>query len=94
VTIAVALEAQVDMQEAYRWISRHNPAAAKRLLEEFRRTFRALAAAEIQGPEVELLSGRRVNRWVVRSYRVYYRRTTAQLRILRVYHSARRPIER
>lgn len=52
-----------------------------------------LAAREFDGPEGVLrTTGERVRSWPVRPYRIYYRRDGETLVILRIYHSARRPI--
>ena len=54
-----------------------------------------LAAGEFEGPECELRRTREhVRSWPARPYRIYYRRDGDKLVVLRIYHSARRPITR
>ena len=50
------------------------------------------AVQRVEGPEVQLRSGRTARSWPVTPYRIYYQRTSEQLRVISVYHQARRPI--
>jgi plasmid stabilization system protein ParE len=52
-----------------------------------------LLTGELHGQEARLLDGRRVLGWPVPPYRIYFERTASSMRIVRVYHQARRPIE-
>jgi plasmid stabilization system protein ParE len=53
----------------------------------------SLAEGEFDGPEQELRrTGERVRSWPVPPFRIYYRREPDEFVVLRVYHSARRPI--
>jgi plasmid stabilization system protein ParE len=69
-----------------------NPTAAVELKEQLLATIDRLAEGEFEGPEVRLRSGRAVRSWPVTPYRIYYQRAAAELRVIRVYHQARRPI--
>jgi hypothetical protein len=48
----------------------------------------------VTGREVLLRDGRWVKTWPVPPYRIYYRVSGQELQVIRVYHQARRPIER
>lgn len=92
--IVLSPQAQEDLREARAYIARDNPAAAKREVARIKDAIKVLAGGRIDGREVVLESGERVRLWLVSSYRLYYRRLDNVLQILRVYHHARRPIER
>jgi plasmid stabilization system protein ParE len=53
-----------------------------------------LATEAFMGREVVLRDGRRVRTWPVPPYRIYYRQQGDLFEVVRVYHQARRPIER
>ena len=76
------------------YISRDSVDAADRMFDRLYTAFHRLANGELQGPMVRLRDGRTAQRWPVSPYRIYYRRAVGQILILRVYHGARRPIER
>lgn len=92
--IVLSPQAQADLREVRAYIARDNPAAAKREVARIKEAIKVLAGGRIDGREVVLESGERVRLWLVSSYRLYYRRLDDVLQILRVYHHARRPIER
>jgi plasmid stabilization system protein ParE len=92
-TITIAPQALKEIAEAHSFIATDNRAAAARLLERLNQVIRQLAGGELSGPRVRLRRGGIVRRWSVPPYRIYYRRTRDQLRVLRVYHQARRSIE-
>jgi plasmid stabilization system protein ParE len=71
-----------------------NPAAAGALKDQLIGTIEQLARGDFDGPEVQLRSGRSVRSWPVPPYRIYYQRTADMLRVVRIYHQARRPIVR
>jgi hypothetical protein len=48
----------------------------------------------VDGALTTLRSGRRVRRWFVHPLWVYYRRQGSVLEVVRVYHHARKPLER
>lgn len=91
--IRVSLEAKADMQDISRYIARDNPPAAKREIARIKEAIKILASEKVEGREVRLQDGRAVRVWFVSSYRLYYRRSTNELHVVRVYHQARRPIE-
>ncbi|HEU4410284.1 MAG TPA: type II toxin-antitoxin system RelE/ParE family toxin [Polyangiaceae bacterium] len=90
----VAPQAARDLRDALTFLVGENPDAAESLLASFGREFELLASGIVEGAQTTLRSGRRVRRWLVHPFWVYYRRTPAGLEILRVYHHARRPLER
>jgi plasmid stabilization system protein ParE len=93
-TIVVAPKAQEDLREAYEYIARDNPEAADSVLARIVEVIGILAAGAIEGRDVVLRDGRRVQTWPVPPYRIYYRRSGEVFQVVRVYHQARRPIER
>ena len=93
-TIVVAPQASKDLREAYEYILKDNPIAADRVLAHIVEVIGMLASEAVTGREVLLRDGRRVNTWPVPPYRIYYRVSGQELQVIRVYHQARRPIER
>jgi plasmid stabilization system protein ParE len=93
-TIVVTRAARRDLIEAYDFIAAHSPDAAGRVLDRLFSVIRRIDAGELKGPEVRLEDGRRARRWSVPPFRIYYRRSTRRTVVVRVYHQARRPIER
>ena len=93
-TLVIVPDAIQDLDEIYDYIERDRPPAAEQVLNRLVTTFQRLADSELSGPAVRLIDGRRVQKWSVPPYRIYYQRTAAQTLILRVYHQVRRPIER
>lgn len=86
--------ARDDLRSAVEYLAGRNPAAAAELKDQLLLTIQRLAEGEFQGAEVQLRSGAIVRSWPVVPYRIYYQRSTEVLRIVRVYHQARRPIAR
>jgi plasmid stabilization system protein ParE len=87
-------EAAQDLLAAVEYLTERNPRSAKELYEEVRATIRRIADGELDGPETVLHTGARVRSWPVHPFRVYYRRTATALLVVRIYHHARRPLER
>jgi toxin ParE1/3/4 len=85
--------AQHDLTEIHEFIAADNPSAARRIIEHLFAVIGQLDNGELKGPEVRLSDGRRVRRWSVPPYRIYYRRSTRRTVIVRVFHQARRPLE-
>lgn len=92
--IVVAPQAAEDLREAYEFISRDNPNAAGRVLAHIVELIGMLASESVMGRDVQLKDGRLVKTWPVPPYRIYYRVRGQELEVIRVYHQARRPIER
>ena len=92
--IVIAPQAQADLGEAYRSVAADNPEAADRLLARVVEIVGLLATKAFVGREAVLRDGRRVRTWPVPPYRVYYREQGDAFEVVRVYHQARRPIER
>ncbi|MBI3098266.1 MAG: type II toxin-antitoxin system RelE/ParE family toxin [Planctomycetes bacterium] len=92
--IVVSPLAQRDLDEAYRHISLDSPDAADRVLAQITETVGLLASGLVIGSQTTLRDGRRVRSWSMPPYRIYYRVNADELDVVRVYHMARRPIER
>lgn len=92
--VLLSRRARRDLSEAYEFIAQDDPAAAERFLQHFEEVTATLASGLIEGREVVLAGGRKALSWPLRPYRIYYRRSTEAIQILRVYHQARRPISR
>lgn len=93
-TIVVSPQAGKDLREAYEYIHKDNPIAADRVLAHIVEVIGMLASESVIGREVRLRDGRWVKTWPVPPYRIYYRVSGQELQVIRVYHQARRPIER
>jgi len=91
--VVLTKRAQRDLTEIYEFVGANSSAAAERVLARLVDIMQWLADGELSGPEVRPTDGRRVRRWSVPPYRVYYRRSTRRTVIVRVYHQARRPLE-
>lgn len=78
--------AKRDLAEATGYVTK---AIAERILQAVER----LARREFEGPSVKLVTGAIVHVWPVPPFRIYYERNEAGMTVLRVYHSAREPIE-
>jgi plasmid stabilization system protein ParE len=95
VSVAFAPEAVEDLAAAVEYLRERNPRAAAATADAVFAAIDRLAAREFEGPESALrITGERVRSWPVRPYRIYYRRDGENLMVLRIYHSARRPISR
>jgi plasmid stabilization system protein ParE len=84
--------ARDDLRAAVEYLAARNATAAGELKDQLLVLIEKLAGGEFQGPEVQLRSGAIVRSWPVVPYRIYYQRSTEVLRVVRVYHQARRPI--
>lgn len=93
-TVVVMPQAKRDLEQIHTFIGSDSPGAADRVLDRLVDTFHQLDAGALNGPPVRLAGARRGNRWSAPPYRIYYRRIGPLTEILRVYHQARRPIER
>jgi len=95
VKIAFAPEAVEDLAAAVEYLQERNPQVAAATADAILGVIDRLAAGEFDGPERALrITGERVRSWPVRPYRIYYRREGETLTVLRIHHSARRPISR
>ncbi len=90
--IEYAREAREDLDQAIDRIQRENPAAAIHLADRLFSVIERLAVGDYAGAEVTLATGEMVRSWSVPPYRVYYRRDSDRLLVVRVYHQARRPL--
>jgi plasmid stabilization system protein ParE len=95
VKIELAPEAIADLVALVEYLHQRNPQAAARTADGIFAVIDRLAAGAFEGPECELRRSReRVRSWPMRPYRIYYRREADMLVVLRIYHSARRPLTR
>ncbi len=81
-------EADLDLEEIRRHIAEENPAAALRLLQQFRDTFRRLADFPMMGtarPEL----GSELRSLTVGNYLIFYRPVSDGADISRVLHGSR-----
>lgn len=92
--IVFSRRAREELLEAFGYILFDDQAAADREIDRILAALRLLAEQKVDGREVVLQSGQRLRLWLVAPYRVYYRRQGDTLQVVRVYHQARRPIER
>ena len=83
-----------DLVDAVDFLAGEGPEAAPRVLENVLAAVDTLRDGRFDGPEVELTTGERVRRWVVRPYSIIYLRVEDALVVLRVYHGRREPIVR
>ena len=92
--ITYAQAARADLNQAYWYIARHSPVAARRALARVIRTIEQIATGNIHGREVQLLTGESVRKRIARPYGIYYQVIGDTLEVARVYHLSRRSIER
>jgi plasmid stabilization system protein ParE len=92
VKIKFSPRARDDLRSAVEYLTAKNPDAARDLKDQLLSTIERLADGEFEGPELRLRSGAVVRSWPAAPYRIYYQRAAAMLRIVRIYHHARRPI--
>lgn len=86
--------ARHDLAEALQLIASESPDAAERTRQRLITVIQYLVAGDLTGPQVTLSDGRIAHRWSVRPYWIYYRFRGRRMEVLRIYHQARRPIER
>jgi len=94
VTIVVSPEAREDIDQLYAYLARDSPAAADHILARIIEVLDLLASGQFEGRRVTLRDGQIVHGWAVPPYRVYYRKIADEFQVVRVYHQARRPIEK
>jgi len=92
--VVLTQQARKDLLQARKYLADNSPTAADRLAEAITAALERLASGLVEGPEAVLRDGRTVRTWSVPPYKVYYRRTKDELVVVRIYHSARKPIER
>ena len=92
--VLFAPEAEQDLNSAVDFLTGRSPAAAARLVAGVGSLVQRLADGDFEGPEQQLRSGETVKSWPLSPYRLYYQRTDEALRVVRIYHQARRPITR
>lgn len=92
--VLVAPAAATDLKDAYDFVAKDSAQSADQLLERISEAIGLLTTGIVQGREVQLTNGRTVRGWPVPPFKIYYRTSGSDLHVLRVYHLARRPIER
>ena len=93
-TVVFSPQAQADLSEAYKYIRSDNPKAADNVLAHIVEVIGLLATEAMEGRSVVLRDGRQVQTWPVPPYRIYYRKNRGRFEVLRIYHQARRPLEK
>ena len=84
-----------DLVQAIKHLLGEEPAAAAQLVAGVEHAVELLADGRFDGPEVRLHTGETALAWSVHPYRLYYDRGRGdELRILRLFHQRREPIER
>ena len=91
-TVLISEQAEEDLEESLSHIYERNPAAALKLARKVFAALSLLSAADVDGPSVQLTTGEIVRRWLVSPFRIYYVRDGDELRVVRIYHHARRPL--
>lgn len=87
-------EAIADLIDALGFLRERSPVAADKLEAKLFDRIARLAHGAFEGRTVRLHSGALVRTWAVPPFRLYYQRQPDELVVLRVYHQARRPIEK
>jgi plasmid stabilization system protein ParE len=87
-------EALADVEAALDYLLERSPQAAAKLATGIVTLIERIAAEPLEGPEHTLSDGQRVNGWPYPPFRIYYRRTSEGLLVVRVYHQRREPIVR
>lgn len=90
--VRFSLQAEADLREAYDFIAKDNPDAADRVLEAISGAVARLASGSFQGRELRLQDGRKLRTWVIPPYRLFYRIRDDVFEVVRIHHSARRPL--
>ena len=90
--VVVAPRAFDDLTAMAGYVARDNPAAAARLVDRVFDIIDLLAEGGLDGPLSTLRSGVEVRSWPVPPLRIFYRRESDQLHVLRIYHQSRRPL--
>lgn len=91
-SIFVSRLARRDLDEALSYLDSRSSEAARRLASRIDALLRALDGRIFEGPYVTLKNGRTVRSWPLPPFRIYYERRGTKLYVLRIYHSARRPL--
>jgi plasmid stabilization system protein ParE len=94
VKVSFAPEAEEDLAALLEYLIERNPAAALELERRIFSTMGRLVERAFEGFEQTLSNGEVVRSWAVTPVRIYYQRGPEGLRIVRIYHQARRPILR
>jgi len=82
-------DARNDLTAIWLYIAQDNLPAADRLMDEIDRTLELLLSFPLMGEAVsQLRTG--VRRVMVGNYQLFYEQTADGIRLLRVYHAARR----
>ena len=92
--VIISPAAEADLADARDYLAQTSPKAAHELLSRFGEVTQTIASGLIGGREVVLKDGRPAQRWPMPPYTIYYRKEGNGVEVLRVYHHARRPIER
>ena len=91
-TVLISEQAEEELEESLSHLYERNPAAALKLARKVFAALSLLAGGNVEGPSVQLTTGEMVRGWRVSPFRIYYVRAGDELRVLRIYHHARRPL--
>jgi len=94
VKTVLSAEAIEDLRDGFDFIAKDSPAAARTFLLRILGAFDLLSSGIIRGRRATLPGRRHCHAWSVPPYWIYHVLAGRELRILRVYHQARRPIDR
>ena len=82
-------EARNDLSAIWLYIAQHNLPAADRLMDEIDHALKLVVQFPLMGEAVDHLSSG-ARRIIVGNYQLFYEPTAEGIRLLRVYHAARR----
>jgi len=91
--IELTAAAVKDLDDVLIWLAARNPSAAEALRESIDSVLTTLATGMLHGPASTLASGARCRRFYVHPLWIYYQHIPGVLRVLRIYHHARTPLE-
>jgi plasmid stabilization system protein ParE len=92
--VRILPRALAELEAWIEHIRKDNSAAAAAFAAKVFTTIQMLANKDFEGAESVLRTGQRVRSWPIPPMRIYYQRQDDELRVLRIYHQARRPIAR
>lgn len=92
--IVFAPEADLDLDAAVDYLPERNPVAAFQLFNDVRSLVQRLAEGHFEGPLRTLSNGAVVRSRPVPPFRIFYKRASDLLEVVRIYHQARQPITR
>ncbi len=92
--ITYTVDAIEDAVAAIEYVRQRSPRGAAKIAARLLKRIELLAEVQVDGPAITLRSGATVRASSIPPFKIYYRRLTDELLIVRVHHQARRPIEK